>query len=69
MYKRKVEVFEMKCLGSMCDVGKNHRVRNSLIKERWCGYESSTVKRMEKNVLKWFGGMEIMEEDRMMVKR
>ena len=43
------------------------RVRKSLIRER-CGFTLSVLERIERNVLKWFGLVERIEEERL-VKR
>ena len=40
------------------------RMRNTIIRER-CGYELSVRERIERNVLKWFGHVEGMEEERL----
>ena len=32
---RKIEMFEMMCLGSTCGIRRVDRIRNSLIRERW----------------------------------
>ena len=39
-------------------------MRNTIIRER-CGYELSVRERIERNVLKWFGHVEGMEEERL----
>ena len=57
----------MMCLRNICGIKKVDRVRNAIIRER-CGCELSVLKRIERNVLKWFGHVErIVEES--LVKR
>ena len=60
--KRKIEVFEMMCLGNICDIQRVDRLSTSLVRER-CRYEFSVLKRMGRNVLKWFCHMEKMAEE------
>ena len=62
--KRKIEVFEMMCLGNICGIRRVDRVRNTIIRER-CGCELSVLERIERNVLKWSGSVERMGEKRL----
>ena len=62
--KRKIEAFEMMCLRKVCGIRRVDRVRNSLIRER-CGFGLSVLERIERNVLKWFGHVERMGEERL----
>ena len=64
---RKLGVFEMMCLRNICGLRRVNRVRNALIRER-CGCKLRVLERIERNVLKWFGYVERMEEKRL-VKR
>ena len=50
------------CLRSICGRRVVDRVRNSLIRER-CEYELSLLDTVERNVLKWFGHVESIEEE------
>ena len=65
--EEKIEVFEMMCLRNICGIRRVDRVRNAIIKER-CGCELSVLQRIERNVLKWFGHVGRMGEERL-VKR
>ena len=65
--RRKIEAFEMMCLRNICGIRRVDSVRNEIIRER-CGCELSVLKRIERNVLKWFGHVERMVEKRL-VKR
>src|SRR5215469_15871318 len=49
-----LEVFEMKCLRSMCGLSIRDSVRNVRIRER-CGWERDLLRRYEQNMLKWYG--------------
>ena len=57
----------MMCLRNIWGIRRVDRVRNSLIRER-CGCGLSVMKRIERNVLKAFGHVESMGEERL-VKR
>ena len=63
-WRRKIEIFEMVCLKNICGIRRVDRVRNSLIRER-CGFELSVLEIIERNVLKWFGHVERMREERL----
>ena len=65
--KRKIEVFEVMCLRNICGIRRVDRVRNTLIREK-CGCELSVMERIESNVLKWFGHVERMGEERLVKK-
>ena len=52
---------------NICAIRRVNRVRNVIIRER-CGCELSVLERIERNVLKWFGHVERMGEERL-VKR
>ena len=43
------------------------RVRNTIIRGR-CGCELSVLERIERNVLKWFGHVEKMGEERLVTR-
>ena len=57
----------MICLRNICGIRRVDRVRNSLIRER-SGCELSVLEIIERSVLKWFGHMERLGEERL-VKR
>ena len=61
--KKKLEVFEMKGLRAVCGVSKRERIRNRVIRER-CDWKNGLVRRAEKGMLRWFGHLERMEEQR-----
>ena len=65
--KRKLNVMEMKCLRSMCGVTRMDRVRNEEVRRR-TGVRKELSGRAEQSVLRWFGHMERMDEDRMVKK-
>jgi hypothetical protein len=56
-------VMEMKCMKAMCGVSIMDRVRNKEMRTS-CGSELSIGERMDKNVLRWYGHVERMEEER-----
>ena len=55
--RRKIEV----CLRNTCGIRRVDRVRNAIIKER-CRCEWSLLERIKRNMLKYFGHGERMEE-------
>jgi len=62
--RKKLEVFEMKCLRRICGVNRMDRVRNEEIKRR-CGVKRGVLERADERMLKWFGHMERMARDRL----
>ena len=65
--RRRVDVLEMKCLRNICGVRWFDRVSNVRVREM-CGNKKSVVERAEEGVLKWFGHMERMSEERLTKK-
>jgi len=65
--RKKVDVFEMKCLRSMLGVTRRDRVRNEMVRER-TGVVRELSRRVDERVLGWFGHVERMNEERL-VKR
>ena len=59
--RQKVNVFEMKCLRSMAGVTRMDRIRNEEIQQR-TGVTIDLACRIDRNVLRWFGHMERMDE-------
>ena len=59
--RQKLNVFEMKCLRSMTGVSRLDRVRNEVVRAR-------TGVRRELNVLRWFGHVERMDNERLLKK-
>ena len=63
--RQKLNVFEMRCLRSMAGVSRVDRVRNEVVRQRTgVGIELAT--RVDMNVLRWFGHVERMENDRLL---
>ena len=62
--REKLDVAEMKCLRSMCGVTRMDRVRNEVVRER-VGVSEKLSKRVDRKVLKWFGHVERMGNERM----
>src|SRR5215469_4432105 len=65
--KYSLEFFEMKGLRSMCGILLRGRIRNERIRER-CGWDRSLISRYEQSILKWYGHVMRMNEDRLMKK-
>ena len=65
--KERVEVAEMKCLRTISGVRRIERVRNERVR-MMCGDKKGIVERAGEGVLRWFGHMERMSDERM-VKR
>ena len=65
--RKRVEVADMRCLRAMCGLRLMDRVRNTEIRER-CGDRKSVLERADEGVLKWFGHLERMNEDRLVKK-
>ena len=61
--RRKLDVLEMGCLRSMCRLSLRDRVRNEEVRRR-TGVERKLSSRVDQNVLRWFGHMERMDEER-----
>ena len=62
--KRRLNVFEMKCLRKMCGVTVMDRIRNEVIREE-VGVMRDLAGRAESCVLRWFGHVECMDGERM----
>ena len=61
--RQKLNVFEMKCLRSMTGVSWLDRVRNEVVRAR-TGVRRELAARVDTNVLRWFGHVERMENER-----
>ena len=59
-----LDVAEMKCLRNMCGVTRMDRVRNEVVRER-VGVPEKLSERVDRKVLKWFGHVERMGNERM----
>ena len=62
-----MDVAEMSRLRCMCGVTRRDRVRNEEIRRRF-GLQKSLSERGEATVLRWFGYIERMEEERYVKK-
>ena len=65
--RRKLNVFEMRCLRSMCGVSRLDRLRNEEVRER-TGVREELADGVDKNVLRWFGHVERMDDERLLKK-
>ena len=63
--RQKLNVFEMRCLRSMCGVSRWDRLRNEEVRER-TGVTMELPNRVDRNVLRWFGHVERMEDGRLL---
>ena len=62
--RRKVEAVEMGCLRNICGVRRVDRISNVEIRRR-CGKNVGVGERMDRGVLRWFGHVERMGEERL----
>ena len=62
--RRKVTVFEMKCLRSLVGVSRMDRVRNEEVRRR-AGIGRELARRADQRVLRWFGNVERLDAYRM----
>ena len=65
--RQKLNVFEMKCLRSMIGVSRLDRVRNEVVRAR-TGVRRELAARVDVNVLRWFGHVERMDNERLLKK-
>ena len=65
--RQKLNVFEMKCLRSMTGVSQLERVRNEVVRAR-TGVRRELAARVDMNVLRWFGHVERMDNERLLKK-
>ena len=65
--RQKLNVFEMKCLRSMTGVSRLDRVRNEIVRAR-TGVRRELAARVDMNVLRWFGHVERMDNERLLKK-
>ena len=65
--RQKINVFEMKCLRSMTGLSQLDRVRNEVEKAR-TGVRRELAARVDMNVLRWFGHVERIANDRLLKK-
>ena len=62
--RRRLNVFEMKCLRSMVGVTRMDRLRNEEVRER-TGVRKELAARVDMNVLRWFGHSVRMDNERL----
>ena len=62
--RRRLNVFEMKCLRSMAGVSRFDRLRNEEVRER-AGVRKELAAKVDMNVLRWFGHVERMDNERL----
>ena len=62
--RQKLNVFEMKCLRSMTGVSRLDRPRNEVVRAR-TGVRRKLATRVDMNVLRWFGQVERMNNERL----
>ena len=65
--RQKLNVFEMKCLRSMTGVSRLDRVRNEVVRAR-TDVRRELAARVDVNVLRWFGHVERMDNERLLKK-
>ena len=65
--KKKLNVFEMRCLRSMIGVSRVDRIRNNVIRQI-TGVERDLARKSEDSVLRWYGHMERMGNERLAKK-
>ena len=65
--RQKLNVFEMKCLRSMTGVFRLDRLRNEVVRAR-TGVRRELAARVDMNVLRWFGHVERMDNERLLKK-
>ena len=65
--RQKLNVFEMKCLRSMTDLSRFDRVRNEVERAR-TGVRRELAARVDMNVMRWFGHMQRMDNERLLKK-
>ncbi|KAI5642761.1 hypothetical protein NE865_05287 [Phthorimaea operculella] len=66
-HESRINAVEMRALRSMIGVKLSDRIRNSVIRER-CGIKEDIVTGIEKEMLRWFGHVERMNERRLTKK-
>ena len=62
--RNRLNVFEMRCLRSMCGVTRMDRVRNDEVRRR-SGVKTELAERVDESVLRWFGHVMRMSEERL----
>lgn len=62
--RKRMNVLERKCMRTIRDVRKIDRVESDGVRQR-CGGKKSKVERADMGVLKWFGQMDRIREERL----
>ena len=62
--RKRIEAVEMNCLRNICGIRRIDRVSNAEIRRR-CGKNVSLGQRIDQGVLRWFGHVERMGNERM----
>ena len=65
--RQKLNVFEMKCLRSVTGLSQLDRVRNEVVRVRTV-VRRELAARVDMNVLRWFGHVERMDNERLLKK-
>ena len=65
--RQKLNVFAMKCLRSMIGVSRLDRIRNEVVRAR-TGVRKELAAKVDMNVLRWFGHVERMDNERLLKK-
>ena len=65
--RQKLNVFEMKCLGSMSGLSRLDRVRNEVVRVR-TGVRRELAARVDMNVLRWFCHEQRMDNEWLLKK-
>ncbi len=65
--RKRLNVMEMRGLRSMCGVTRMDRMRNEEVRRR-TGFVKELAERAEQGMLRWFGHVERMEEERLVKK-
>ena len=63
--RQKLNVFEMRCLRSMTGISLMDRTRNEIVRAR-AGVRGELSARVDMNVLRWFGHVERMDNERLL---
>ena len=62
--KKRIEAVEKNCLRNICCLRRSDRVPNVEIRRK-CGKNTSMSQRIDQGVLRWFGHVERMGDERM----
>ena len=65
--RQELHLFEIKCLRSITGVSRLDRVRNEVMTAR-TGVRRELAAKVDKNVLRWFGHVERMDNDQLLKK-